>query len=103
MLRTLLALGLVAAPTGALAENWPQFRGPTGMGIVTETGLPTTWGGPTGENVLWKVPLPGAAPAGKARLDHNQSRPIVWGDRIFITTSFWPEGRQQSEFPEHHV
>jgi len=103
MLRTLLALGLIATTTAANAENWPQFRGPTGMGIVTEAGLPTTWGGPAGENVLWKVPLPGATPAGKAKLDHNQSSPIVWGDRIFVTASHWPEGRQQSEFPEHHV
>jgi outer membrane protein assembly factor BamB len=99
----LTLLLLVAAASNASAENWPQFRGPTGMGIVAETGLPTTWGGAAGENILWKSPLPGAAPDEKTKLDHNQSSPIVWGDRIFLTASYWPEGRQQSDPPEHHV
>jgi outer membrane protein assembly factor BamB len=82
-------------------DTWPRFRGPTGMGLTTETNLPTSWGGPTGENVLWKVPLPGTTAKGKS--DHNQSSPIVVAGKVIVTTSFWPEGRDTKEYPEHHV
>ncbi len=95
-----LALGTIL-PANAAAENWPCFRGPTGMGITTERNLPVTWGGKENENVLWKSPLPGASPGAKA--DLNQSSPIVWNDRVFVTTGFWPAGREQKEFPDHRV
>jgi outer membrane protein assembly factor BamB len=68
-----------AAPAGAdpdpSATAWPQFRGPNGQGISTETGLPLTWS-PT-ENVVWKTPIPG----------RGHSSPVVWGNRIFLTTA----------------
>jgi outer membrane protein assembly factor BamB len=82
-------------------ETWPSWRGPTGQGISAEKGLPLTWGGAAGENVVWKSELPGIAT--KAKFDHNQSSPIVWKDRVFVIMVFWPEGVGQSEFPEHHV
>src|ERR1051325_5025418 len=59
------------------ASNWPQFRGPTGLGYTDETNLPLTWSGKTGENVLWKTPLPKA--------DNPFSSPIVWENRVFLT------------------
>ena len=37
------------------AENWPQFRGPTGQSISGETGLPLKWSAT--ENVAWKTPM----------------------------------------------
>lgn len=89
----------VSHPTAA--EDWPGFRGPTGMGISSETGLPVEWGGADGKNVLWKVPLPAKTREGKS--DHNQSSPIVWKDRVFVTTAFWPEQPSQTEIPEQHV
>jgi outer membrane protein assembly factor BamB len=55
-------------------ENWPQFRGEGAMGVATGTTPPTSWS--TTENVLWKTPIPGK----------GWSSPIVWGDRIFVTT-----------------
>src|SRR5262249_46262456 len=33
----------------------------------------------------------------------NQSSPIVWKDRVFVTVSYWPEGVSEKEYPEHHV
>jgi outer membrane protein assembly factor BamB len=57
------------------AENWPQFRGPTGQGISSEQGVPTRWS--STDNVAWKTPLPG----------EGWSSPIVWGDRVFVTTA----------------
>lgn len=58
----------------AWAENWPQFRGPTGGGLSTETDLPLTWGGPKNENVLWTAEL----------LGEGISSPIAWKERLFV-------------------
>jgi outer membrane protein assembly factor BamB len=69
----LLVLSLVA--NLARAENWPQFRGPTGQGISTETNLPTEWSAT--KNVAWRTPIPG----------EGWSSPIVWDDRIFLTAT----------------
>jgi outer membrane protein assembly factor BamB len=63
-----------AFSVGVAAENWPQWRGPGGQGISTEKQLPTEWG--PAKNVAWKVELP-----------HGYSSPIVWGDRIFLTSA----------------
>ena len=83
------------------AGDWPGWRGPSGMGIAADKNLPMKWGGKDNLNVRWKSPLPGAD--GNARLDHNQSSPIVCRDRVFVIMVFWPDGVAQSEFPEHHV
>jgi outer membrane protein assembly factor BamB len=61
----------VAAPG---AENWPQWRGPAGDGISTETKLPAEWSAT--KNVAWTLPLPGMSGA----------TPAVWKDRIFLTS-----------------
>jgi outer membrane protein assembly factor BamB len=90
---------LCAAPLWA--EDWPGWRGPTGMGHTRQVGLPTAWGGPDNHNVLWKVPL--VDESARFRLDHNQSSPVVWGDRIFVTLSYWPEGKTNKDFSEHRV
>lgn len=57
-------------------DHWPQFRGHGGSGIG-DGNPPIEWNVQTGQNVLWKRPLPG--------LGH--SSPIVWADRIFLTTA----------------
>jgi outer membrane protein assembly factor BamB len=64
---------LTFAATGS--SNWPQWRGPDGQGVSTETGLPSEWS-PT-KNVKWKTPLAG----------RGHSSPIVWGKKIFLTTA----------------
>lgn len=61
------------AADSLLADNWPQFRGPGGLGVSEERGLPVRWS--STENIAWKTDLPGP----------GSSSPIVWGDRIFIT------------------
>jgi len=65
----------VALATGARAEEWPQFRGPAGDGVSTATGLPVEWNAE--KNLAWQVELPGL----------GWSQPVVWGDRIFLTTA----------------
>jgi outer membrane protein assembly factor BamB len=83
----------------ARADDWPGWRGPTGMGHATDRGLPLSWGDKGGDNLLWKAPL---LPA-KARPDQNQSSPVVCRGRVFLTLSYWPNGASQKDFPEHHV
>ncbi len=82
------------------AEDWPGFRGPTGMGY-SESKLPLEWDGATGKNVAWKSPLPATTRGGKS--DHNQSSPIVWRDRVIVTTAYWPDKQGTSDPPEQHV
>jgi len=96
---SLLAVIALGSPTQA--ENWPAFRGPTGMGQSTEKNLPTTWGGKGNDNILWKAPLPHTE--AKLKSDNNQSSPIVWDGKIFVTSSHWPADKTQKEYPEHHV
>src|SRR5688572_17467549 len=55
--------------------NWPQWRGIDGSGISSESGLPTEWS--ESKNIRWKSPIPG----------RGHSSPIVWGTRVFLTTS----------------
>jgi outer membrane protein assembly factor BamB len=103
MFRRLLsgsALVAFAVSLTHAGENWPSWRGPTGMGHADEKNLPLKWGGKTDENIQWKAPL---FPADVARRDENQSSPIVWGTRVFVTVSYWPKGVDQKAIPEHHV
>src|SRR6266545_3748591 len=97
-----MLLCLVVAPSLLLAGPWPGWRGPTGQGQTDERNLPLAWGGPKRENVLWKAIL--VEDPDKVRLDQNQSSPIVWGDRVFVTVSYWPAGvKAEQQHPEHHV
>lgn len=54
-----LGLGVFGAllflATGAWAENWPHWRGPTRDGISLEMNLPTTWS--STEGIIWKLPM----------------------------------------------
>ena len=64
----------VLLTTPLQAENWPQWRGPSGTGVSAETKLPTHWS--RDSNIAWKAPLHGL----------GVSSPIVWGDRVFVTS-----------------
>lgn len=56
-------------------DNWPQFRGTNADGnAVDHDLLPTTWS--KTENVKWTADIPG----------WGWSCPVVWGDRVFLTT-----------------
>ena len=66
-------LNLPAAPSPE--GNWPQFRGTGARGVGTNARLPEHWSAT--ENVAWKAELPG----------RGWSSPIVWGDRVFLTTA----------------
>ena len=84
--RTLLILTAAAAAStqtvhmieaeGEARKYWSQWRGPSGQGIVEGNNYPDAWSDT--ENVRWKVRVPG----------RGHSSPIVWKDRIFLTTAY---------------
>jgi outer membrane protein assembly factor BamB len=79
---------VVLAASGLTAENWPQWRGPSSHGVSLETGLPTTWS--TSQNVAWRAPLAGL----------GTSSPIVWNDRVFVTSQIGAGGVVGGEHPQ---
>jgi outer membrane protein assembly factor BamB len=75
----LAAAATRAADTRAAApeqlQNWAQWRGPLANGVAPLGNPPSRWDETTG--VKWKVKIPG----------RGTSSPVVWGDRIFLTTA----------------
>ena len=89
-------LGVVMAlsVSASASAQWPQWRGPGGLGISTEKDLPTEWSPATADkpavNISWKTEIPG----------RGHSSPIVAGNLIFVTTSIKGEevpGRKAQE------
>ncbi len=74
-----LTLALHFLQTASMAESkdryWPQWRGPLASGTAPDADPPVAWS--ESRNIKWKVRLPGK----------GHSTPIVWEDRIFITTA----------------
>ena len=74
-----LGLGLAL---GGNAGNWPSWRGDlAGSGLAKGETIPLTWD--MKKNVRWRVPLP----------DRGNSTPIVWGDKVFLTTAIAEAGQ----------
>ena len=80
---TFVSAVLAAAPSsvdvrmlevvGEGARYWPRWRGPSGQGQVVGGPYTDTWSPSTS---VWKTAVPG----------RGNSSPIVWSDRIFLTT-----------------
>ena len=64
------------------AENWPGWRGPSGDGVSAGKGIPTKWS--STENIAWKIAVPG----------EGHSSPIVWGDKVFLTSSLTEKNKR---------
>ena len=73
-LKKILPLALFCFTSALAQENWPQFRGEQSLGVGANQNLPTVWS--TNRNVAWKAAVPGM----------GWSSPIVWGDKIFVTS-----------------
>lgn len=78
----ILLSSAVWAPA-ARGDDWPQFRGPLGRGVSSETELPLEWG--PGKNVRWRAALTGT----------GNSSPIVSNGRVFVTVAE-DRGRKRS-------
>ena len=72
---SLSALAWVAEPAADAEKNWPQWRGPFMTGEARFGNPPVEWS--ESKNVRWKIEIPGK----------GSSSPIIWGDRIFISTA----------------
>src|SRR5260221_7125961 len=70
----MILLGIVG---GASADDWPQWRGPTGQGVTSEKNLPPREG-TISLSALWKTPIPG----------EGVSSPIVCRGRVYLTTAY---------------
>lgn len=70
----LILLSLLINFGATASDRWPQFRGADSMGVTEDPTLPDTWS--STQNVAWKIDVPGT----------GWSSPVVWGDRIFVTT-----------------
>ena len=55
--------------------NWSQWRGPGASGVSNEKNLPIEWS--DSKNVQWKTEISG----------RGHSSPIIWGKKVFLTTS----------------
>ena len=66
--------GILVGPALA-ADDWPQFRGPTGQGLSSAEDLPVVWS--ENRNVAWKTPIPG----------RGWSSPVVSGQDVWVTTA----------------
>ena len=82
-----LALLIVLGSVSMRAENWPHWRGPLATGVSAETGLPDRWSDK--ENIAWKSPLRGV----------GISSPVVWGDRVFVTSQIGRGVRRAGNHP----
>ena len=72
----LLLFAASAVPGGTLsAEEWPQFRGPTGQGHSAEHDIPLEWS--ESRNIIWKTPLPGV----------GWSSPVVADGKAWLTAA----------------
>ncbi len=71
----LSAILFVAVGGNSFAQEWPQFRGPEGNGVLEKLEHPEVWG--SDKNIAWSVEVPGG----------GLSSPIVTGDRIILTSA----------------
>ena len=81
-----MCLSVCLSSMHAQADDWPQFRGPSGSGTTKGTDLPTEWS--ADKNVAWKVKLPGT----------GLSQPVVVGDKLFVTAAVSDNLRKPKSF-----
>lgn len=73
----------------AFSADWPQWRGPSANGVADDARPPATWSAT--ENIAWKVDVAG----------RGHSQPVVWGDRVFLTTDIEGEELPGVKPPKH--
>jgi outer membrane protein assembly factor BamB len=89
----LIALSLSPPSSGFTfnVSNWSQWRGPEGTGLSHETNLPDEWS--ANKNIKWNTAIPG----------QGHSSPIVWGNKVFLTTDIEGEPVAGAKAVEHKM
>jgi outer membrane protein assembly factor BamB len=82
----IFAVSIVAQRNSTNASHWPQWRGPDFNGMARGD-APVKWSAT--ENLKWKAAIPG----------RGHSTPVVWGDKIFLTTAI-PAATAAAAMPE---
>jgi len=80
---SLIALATIVLVAGSATsdhEHWPQWRGPFFNGVAKGSAPPVEFSDM--KNIKWKTAIPG----------RGFSTPVIWGDRIFLTTAV-PTGK----------
>ena len=88
---TLAGFFAAACLLTAGVDDWPGWRGPAGNGISDLKNIPTSWG--ADRNIAWKTAVPG----------RGHSSPVVWGNRVFLTTDIEGEAVSGAEVPKHRI
>ena len=78
LLVSVLSVSSAALVGSEPSTAWPQFRGPSGAGILSEGKLPTSWA--TKSNVKWSIDVKG----------RGWSSPVAWGTTVFVTSAISP-------------
>ncbi len=81
-IKTLLCSLLILVTLALTAQvkperQWPSYRGYMSNGMLDNAALPKTFDFFVAQNIRWKTEIPGM----------GLSSPVVWGDRLFITTA----------------
>jgi outer membrane protein assembly factor BamB len=84
-IKTVVIVASLITSSPSFAQNWPRFRGPAGSGVADSLPIRTVWDATTGQGVLWKAALPGV----------GHSSPVVWGNRVFVTTAITSAAKSQ--------
>jgi outer membrane protein assembly factor BamB len=77
----------VLLAAASLSANWPQWRGPSGLGVSAESTLPSSWN--ARENIAWSASLAGL----------GSSSPIVWNDQVFVTSQVGRASLREGSHP----
>jgi outer membrane protein assembly factor BamB len=93
LLLPLAAAALLTLPVRATLaddpDDWPQWRGAGGAGIGRGASYPSAWSAT--EHVAWKTAIPGK----------GHSSPVIYGNRLFITTAIQGEQIPGRKAPDH--
>jgi outer membrane protein assembly factor BamB len=83
-LAAVAALAMIAPAMGAQSADagrfWAQWRGPLATGVSRTANPPVEWS--ETRNIRWKIALPG----------RGSGTPVVWGDRVYVTTAVSADG-----------
>ena len=80
-LPTTALLVLAVGGVAGAADQWTEFRGPSGTGHSESVGLPREWN--ETKNVAWRTPIHG----------RGWSSPVVLGSQVWLTTAT-PDGKE---------
>ena len=67
------------------SHNWANWRGPNYNGSLPDAHPPTEWSDK--QNIKWKTAVPGK----------GSGSPVIWGDRIYLTTAIETEREGQPD------